>query len=452
MGETIDIIMVSYKHPEDLRQALETLYANTPVGSFTLHLIDNDGVETCKFYNACAREYDNIHYHYYNNVGWIEAINDIYNKFVKRSEGKFFLTCHTDVIFEKDWLPKMLKGMQDDKIAMVGPTSNFILGLQSIQFNLPGVTYETSKFICGLFCLFRKTAINKLIEQDGYFMDPIFGMGDKEELDYAIRLGRLGYQFVIARNVFIAHQGEKGFADFAGNKEKFHEYQNTRLQLLIAKWGKEIVNDLYKINLADRLHVFVCTPMRSNYVHYRFMAAMMSLQKAPRFEFISSVHYVIDEARNVLAEKSLEKGATHILFVDDDMMPPPDAAIRLLKHDVDIVCALTFSRLPPHCPCIFKNVGQDIYPIESINKGLIEIDACSGAFVLIKSDVFKQMPKKWYKPGDNTLAIYKKAGGLSEDIGFSFKAKRIGLGVYCDTDLIVPHVDDEEMIYDKVSI
>lgn len=50
--------------------------------------------------------------------------------------------------------------------------------------------------------------------------------------------------------------GERGFVDFAGSKERFHKYQDNRLQLLIAKWGKEIVNDLYKINLANRLHVF----------------------------------------------------------------------------------------------------------------------------------------------------------------------------------------------------
>ena len=46
--------------------------------------------------------------------------------------------------------------------------------------------------------------------------------------------------------------------------------------------------------------------------------------------------------------------ADYILFIDDDMICPPDLFERLYKHQKDIVAALAFTRYPPHKPVIYK--------------------------------------------------------------------------------------------------
>lgn len=445
----IDILMVCFNHLDLTKKAVESLYENTEPDSFRLILINNGSHdETANW--AYHQDLDNFNFiNLKENVGWIKAIHGAYSNIT----APYFLTCHNDVIFEKDWLPKMLKRFNDDeKIGMVGPTSDFILGLQSIQFNAPGIVSEYSKFICGLFCIFEKEAVDKLIANDGYFMDERFGLGDKEEIDYAIRLTDLGYKFRIARNVFIKHLGEKGFVDKLGSQKAFHEYQNKNYDILLDKWGEERTEDVYKTDLSKRVNVVMCTPLRNNYNHYKFTASLLGMRKVPTVQFMNSVRYIIHEARNALVQKAIELEATHVCFVDDDMIVPEEGLIKLLEHDVDIVCGLAFRRLPPYDPCIFKNLGKDIFPLEMIDKGLIDIDGCGSAFILIRTEVFKKMPQPWYVWGDKSLGIYVDKGGLGEDMSFSMRAKKMGFRVCCDTSLIVQHIGEEEIVDDKVYI
>ena len=446
----VTILMVAFNHLDLSKKAIESLLEHTNSDDYKLIFINNGSFDDT--FNWAQQNLDKYGIEFRilsrNNDGWINAIHEAY-KFV---DTPYFVTCHNDIIFSEDWLPKMIKQFIDhDDVAMVGPTSDFILGLQSTNYNTRGIVNEQTKFICGLFCMFSKEVIDKLIETDGFFMDPIFGFGDKEELDYAIRLTDLGYSFRIARDVFIHHDGEKGFVDKLGSRENFHNYQNEKLQILINKWGEERVNNLYATDMSKRVHILMAVPLRNNYTHYRFAATLLTMQKVPIVEYMNTVRYIIHEARNLLVEKALEKGCTHVLFIDDDMIIPPDALVKLLEHDVDIVCGLAFRRLAPYDPCIFTiHEEKDVYPIEVINKGLVDIDACGSAFILIKTKVFKKMPKPWYVWGDKSLGIYEDKGGLGEDISFSLRAKRMGFRVCCDTDVILGHIGEEEIIDETI--
>lgn len=449
----VTILMVAFNHLDLSIKALASLIEHTNSDDYKLIFINNGSYDDT--FNWAQQNLSKLCIDYKilnrNNDGWINAIHEAY-KFV---DTPYFVTCHNDIIFSKDWLPLMCKQFQDhNDVAMVGPVSNFILGLQDIQYNTCGIVNEQAKFICGLFCMFSKVAVDKLIETDGFFMDPIFGFGDKEELDYAIRLTNLGYRFRIARNVFIHHDGEKGFVDKLGSKEAFHDYQNEKLQILINKWGKEYVDDLYTVNFHKRLNVCICVPMRNRYVHNKFVASLMTLLKPGVGQFIDCIGGVIHESRNLLVEKALELDATHILFIDDDMVFPPEALIKLLENDVDIVCGLAFRKVAPYDPVIFKlyeNIDGtiDILAIEKIRQGLIAVDAIGSAFVLIKRRVFEKMEKPWYKWGDTSFGIYTKSGGLGEDISFSLHAKRQGFNVHCDTNLIITHIGLEEEVTDE---
>lgn len=456
VGKT-DIILVCYNHLDLTKRYIRSLVENTDMSAVRLIVLDNSpGAETKAWITeqnvitgGMLNGADMMYFHFPENKGWIDGIHSVYHAV----NSEFFITSHNDVTFSVNWLPNMLRRFRDNKVAMVGPISDFILGLQSTQFNSRGIVTEEAKFICGLFCAFRKSAIDELIAKDGYFMDPVFGKGDKEELDYAIRLADAGYKFLVARDVFIHHDGEKGFVDLLGSKEEFHVYQDTQKNKLIEKWGNDRVNAIYSLDLAERVRVAICVPLRNNYMHYKFAASLVTLLKLPGTNYINTVRYIIHESRNLLVKEALEKNATHVLFVDDDMVFPPDALVRLLEKDLDIVCGLAFRRRPPYDPCIFVNVNdKDIFPVEHINEGLMQIDACGSAFVLIKTEVFKAMPEPWYVWGDTSLGIYTDKGGLGEDIAFSLKAKRAGFNVCCDTSLIIQHIGEEEIVDEKTYI
>lgn len=454
MNEKIDIIMVCRNHWNLTQKALESLIKYTESSFYNLIIVDNastdktmDEIKTFK-HNHPETEIEYI----YNeeNLGFIKPINQIFSHIPCHIKNKYFLICHNDILFSENWLLKMLKRFDDEEIAMVGATSDFILGLQHINFNTKGIISESSKFICGLFCLFKTSAVKQLIEKDGYFMDEIFGLGDKEELDYAIRLTQLGYKFKIARNVFIHHEGEKAFADIFGGKEGFYDHQGKNYQLLIDKWSKEKVEDLYKIDMIKRLSICIGIPTRTDFYHRDFAKSLWLMPKIGSWQIVDVSRSIISEAREMIAEKAIELGCDWLLFIDDDSVFQPQVLEQLLSHDVDIVSGLVFQRKSPFYPCIFKlddkNGNKDLYMLECIDKGLTEIDATGMAFTLIKTKIFKSIPRPWFVWGDKSLGIYVDKGGLGEDLSFCIKAKRAGFKVYCDTDINVTHIGESKMI------
>ena len=447
--DNLDILMVCYGHTDLTECALETLVEHTNANDYTLHLLNNKPEDKGELVDMLESYGLSYMYHEFPNVGWIKAIETVYPLIASN----YFLTVHNDVEFEKDWLPKMMRQFRDPKVAAVGPLISYVCGFQRTDFNLPGLVAEDANFIVGLFCIFRKSAVDDLIKLDGYFMDPQFGMGDKEEHDYCIRLCEAGYKLRIVRNVLIQHVGERGFVDLLGSKEKFTKYQEQQQAKLVAKWGQEKVDDLWKIDRTKAINVAIGIPLAGDYSgHRKFWESLLMMKKPGVFQPIVVPRVTIQHARNLIVSKALELNCTHVLFIDDDMIFPQDAAIRLLEHDRDIVCGLAFQRKKPHMPCIFRNVidndEQQIYPMEIVKQGLFEIDACGSAFVLIKTDVFRKLEEPWYVWGDKTLGVYVDKGGLGEDISFSLKAKRAGFEVFCDTDLIITHIGDNEEVTD----
>src|SRR3954468_1106641 len=72
--------------------------------------------------------------------------------------------------------------------------------------------------------------------------------------------------------------------------------------------------------------------------------------KSQQFPLVSSAidHVVLDkpiaEARNEIVEFALSQGAHYIFWVDDDVIAPPDAFLRLYNHQKDIINGVYWSK------------------------------------------------------------------------------------------------------------
>lgn len=144
------------------------------------------------------------------------------------------------------------------------------------------------------------------------------------------------------------------------------------------------------------------------------------------------------KGRNMMIETAIENNCTHILFLDDDVAPPPDALQKLIIHDKDIVTGLMLMRNYPHLPLIFDEMFSDgknkhMFLSEGIS-GLVEITNCGLGCVLIKTNVFKVMEKPWI-----TLGELEK-DGWCDDISFFNRARLAGFQIYCDLDVRVGHM------------
>lgn len=143
------------------------------------------------------------------------------------------------------------------------------------------------------------------------------------------------------------------------------------------------------------------------------------------------------KGRNMIIEHALQNNCTHVLFVDDDMAPPPYALMRLLSHDKDVTTGLYLMRSYPHLPVTFDEAFPDGKNKHLFLKpeleGLIEVTNCGLGFVLIKTEVFKKMDKPWV-----TLGEIEK-DGWCDDISFFNRVRQAGFSIYCDLNCQIGH-------------
>lgn len=144
--------------------------------------------------------------------------------------------------------------------------------------------------------------------------------------------------------------------------------------------------------------------------------------------------------RNTIIEAAKEQNCTHVLFIDDDMAYPPDALIRLLEDEKDIVSGLYLSRAYPHQPMVF-DIADDqgaAFPMYLMNDfdepKLKPIVAAGFGFLLVKMTVFDKLEKPYVRLGE--LA----ADQWCDDIGFFKRVREAGIDSYVDTECKIGHM------------
>lgn len=137
--------------------------------------------------------------------------------------------------------------------------------------------------------------------------------------------------------------------------------------------------------------------------------------------------------RNLIIEEALRTKCTHILFIDDDMAFPPDALLKLLEHDENIVSGLYLNRNYPHRPILF-DAGPTRRYLDDDERGLIQVEAVGFGFLLVNTDVFRSMERPFVRMGE------VNPEERNEDIGFCLRARAAGYVIYCDLDLPIGHI------------
>lgn len=135
----------------------------------------------------------------------------------------------------------------------------------------------------------------------------------------------------------------------------------------------------------------------------------------------------VDVGRNNGVAAAQQVNATHLLFLDSDMMVPPDTLDRLLKHGKPIVGA-TYPkrRLPFDLTHRELDGGPGV-----IGVGVREISRLATGCMLIDMKVIEALQKPYF----HALWNEGNAECISEDNVFCDKARKAGFGVWLDVDL-----------------
>lgn len=173
----------------------------------------------------------------------------------------------------------------------------------------------------------------------------------------------------------------------------------------------------------------------NDHVHADFCASLVvmcsySQHKKIPFGVINPKSSVIEVGRNngVAAAKQLEY--THLLFLDSDVVFPPNTLERLLSHDKPIVGASYCQRRPP-----FKLTHTELEGNACTLDGSVrEVKRLPTGCMLIRRDVLDAVEARSADiPAFYVPWIQKRA--ISEDNAFCDTARSLGHSCWLDTEL-----------------
>ena len=199
-------------------------------------------------------------------------------------------------------------------------------------------------------------------------------------------------------------------------------------------------------------------PMSST--SYLVVSAIKKLILPPKWFIHIHTGTTLDVARRYLVKCALEDGATHILFLDSDIIPVyVDSVIKLLSWRLPIVSGVYYSkRMDGLCAYKYDSKSGKYKPIklEDIPKGvrLVEVDAVGLGFCLIEAGVFEKIPEEeWFRwrlmpstkksRGGYILdngRIDTSRRGISEDIYFCETLRKYGFKIFIDLGVPCRHI------------
>lgn len=204
------------------------------------------------------------------------------------------------------------------------------------------------------------------------------------------------------------------------------------------------------------MKLFLALPVYGGYDPL-FINSLLRLQAEPPCSLIVRPcigDSLVARARNKLAAEFMETDATHMLFIDTDLVFLPEHVGRLIGHDVPIVAGL-YPKKQPSLAWVVNTLPSE----EPDELGLQKVKYIGTGFLMIRRDVIERMIAE--VPG---IAYTTDAGQVkrtehdlfpagpmfdpeqgttryhSEDWGFCRRALDLGYDVLADTRVALKHV------------
>ena len=181
----------------------------------------------------------------------------------------------------------------------------------------------------------------------------------------------------------------------------------------------------------------VCVPARDT-VHslfsYHLVQLMLSCQNLgiPANLFMETGS-IISKQRQALASTAVEGNYTHILWLDSDMVFPPETAMILLSHGLPVVACNYSTRSLPLKGVAYSDMYQwnSWKSLISTDNRLVKADAVGMGCMLTATSVYQGMALPWFD------VVYKEDMGefIGEDFFFCQKMRSKGYDVMIDTYL-----------------
>ncbi len=180
--------------------------------------------------------------------------------------------------------------------------------------------------------------------------------------------------------------------------------------------------------------VIICIPCRDS-LHSMFAYNLVQLIQtcninSIKVSVIMELGSLISQQRQKLAEAALRQGATHIMWLDSDMLFPVNIVETLLNHDCDIAACNYSTRSVPLKGVAYKTLGDwnSWLGYGGEVDRLVEVEGVGMGCMLVKADVYRNLSKPWFDVSWND----ELGDHIGEDFYFCVKAREAGYKVMID--------------------
>lgn len=214
-----------------------------------------------------------------------------------------------------------------------------------------------------------------------------------------------------------------------GIQSKLGQTQTSGASLLdVAGWAKLV---------PEGVTITVGIPCNMGVVKAEFMSSFIGMiagnNCVKHLEWADSGP--IHKQRENLVMAALNKGTTHLLMLDSDMVMPFNLIPGLARHQQPIVGALCFKRWPAYTATLYQGEPRQLRVMMQWPEGLVKVTATGCAAMLIDLAVFGNLDPPWFRYEEDR-------GGktIGEDIGFCYRAGDADIPIYVDTTIECGHI------------
>lgn len=185
------------------------------------------------------------------------------------------------------------------------------------------------------------------------------------------------------------------------------------------------------------MKIMICQPIYNQITAQTYYSIMQVL---PHYDFNLTIvtGTLIDYARNQIVDIALQKDSDYMLWIDSDIKFTKENLDMAVHSGCDIYTAIYAQRHDnTYTNCLMRK--DNFYEVVSIvNSGYNNVDAAGMGFFLIKTDIIKELKKK-YKTLFKTVQ-YEGGGVIGEDVYFCDLLQKEGYGIVADFNNRVGHV------------
>lgn len=144
----------------------------------------------------------------------------------------------------------------------------------------------------------------------------------------------------------------------------------------------------------------------------------------------------IELVRTRIVRAFLATAASHLLMVDDDIVPPPDALERLLAVGAPVATAPCPIALDGRIVANVKTAGSDAW-VEDPPARPFAVAHTGLGLTLVRREVFDAIRTPWFQFGASAAGRV-----IGEDTWFSNGVTQAGLAIVCEGTVRCSHVKD----------